>query len=83
MQPVTQRLGAAGRKAQSINTIKGEQATNEVRREKKSKERNGRAKKGWNNDKPNQNGVSVLDRNLSLAREPAEAWLDVCVTALC
>lgn len=45
IQPVTQRLGAVGRKAQSINTIKREQATNEVRR-KKNKKNEMEAKKG-------------------------------------
>lgn len=73
-------LGPVGREAQSIIKVKREQATNEEKRKKK--ESNARAKKGSNNDKPNKNGVSVLDVNLCQAHEPAEAWLVVCVMAL-
>lgn len=65
-KPETQRLGAAGSKAQGIIAIKREQTTKEVRRERKKKNSsNVGAKKGSNNDKPNENGVSVLDWNLS------------------
>lgn len=80
-KPETKRLGAAGSKAQSIIAIKREQTTKEVRRKKKNNLNVG-AKKGSNNGKPNENGVSVLDWILSLAHLAIEAWLIVCVTAL-
>lgn len=66
---------------QGAEHYRNQKRTNHKRSEEKKKNNSTvGAKKGSNNDKPNENGVSVLDWNLSLARLAVEAWL--IVTAL-